>query len=421
MHTMRFRWAPLQLLLALAPGCANPRPELLAVVPDQAFSDQDTRLTLLGRDFVPAATLDPVSGRRIATSDGFVVRLGTAGQWVELGAVAWLATGTLAVTLPSAMAQRLPAAPLDVEVTDPRGQATTLPAGFHALGPDLVAPSLVFTSPASDAPFASGMLLSGSFHAAKAPPGTIATLRWSAFENGQPRASGRCLVAPGTSEDDCGFQLTISQDLDEGDVVRIVAEATDTALHPNLAQLPLDIRLHDKPSLSSISPSRGGTAGGTDILVFGSGFLAGSQALIDGEPLFPEGGIVVDENTISGHTPAHAAGTGLLTVRTPLGQVDATRPFTYLSPPLIAAIEPAAGPPAGGTAVSIMGANFSADTRIYFGPSLDDALPLAEQFVQNDSAIVGRAPAGRGPTTVWAFDDALGFTKLLGGFTWGTP
>jgi hypothetical protein len=204
-------------------------------------------------------------------------------------------------------------------------------------------------------------------------------------------------------------------------VVRIVAEATDTALHPNLAQLPLDIRLHDKPSLSSISPSRGGTAGGTDILVFGSGFLAGSQALIDGEPLFPEGGIVVDENTISGHTPAHAAGTGLLTVRTPLGQVDATRPFTYLSPPLIAAIEPAAGPPAGGTAVSIMGANFSADTRIYFGPSLDDALPLAEQFVQNDSAIVGRAPAGRGPTTVWAFDDALGFTKLLGGFTWGTP
>ena len=94
--------------------------------PPQAYSDGDTRLTLLGRDFVPATILDPLSGRRIATSDGFAARIGAAGQWTELSDLDWLSTGALAVSLPSAMAQRLPAAPLDVEITDPRGQVDVL-------------------------------------------------------------------------------------------------------------------------------------------------------------------------------------------------------------------------------------------------------------------------------------------------------
>jgi len=421
MRAMRFGWALLQILPGLALGCANPRPALLAVEPAQAGSDRDTRLTLLGRDFVPAAELDPLSGRRIATSEGFVARIGTAGQWLELVAVDWLTPGALAVTLPSATAQRLPVALLDIEVMDPRGQVAILSAGFHELGPDLEGPSLAFTSPSPDTPFASGMLLRGSFHAAEAPPGTIATLGWAAFENDKPRASGSCLVAPGTAEDDCGFQFTISQRLGEGTVVRVVADATDGSLHGNQTLATLVIRLRDKPSLVSISPSSGGTAGGTDVVVLGTGFLAGSQAMMDGELLFPDGGIVVDENTISGHTPAHAAGTGLVSVRTPLGQVNETRPFTYLPPPLIATITPAAGPVAGGTAVAIGGANFSASTRIYFGQSLGDALPLVEQFVQSDTAIVGRTPAGSGPTTVWACDGMLGFTKLVDGYTWRLP
>jgi len=349
------------------------------------------------------------------------VRVGTAGQWVELVAVDWLATGALGATLPGATAQRLPAAPLDVEVRDPRGQTTTLPAGFLELGPDHAPPSLAFTSPSPDAPFAAGMLVQGSFHAAEPPPGTITTLAWTAAENDKQRASGGCMVAPGTAAADCGFQFTISPGLVAGDVVRILAEATDGAAIPNPARAILELDLFDRPSLASISPASGGTAGGTDVLVLGTGFLAGSQAMIDGELLFPNGGIVVDENTISGHTPAHAAGTGLVSVRTPLGQANETKLFTYLPPPLIAAVTPEMGPATGGTAVAISGANFGADTRIYFGPALDGAAPLAEQFVQSDTAIIGRAPAGSGTTTVWAFDAALGFTKLVGGFTWSTP
>jgi hypothetical protein len=418
---MRFRWAFLQLLLGLALGCANPQPTLLAVQPPQAYSDGDTRLTLLGHDFVPAAILDPLSGRRIATSDGFAARMGAAGQWVELGNLDWLSTGALAVSLPSATAQYLPAAPLDVEVTDPRAHVATLSAGFLELGPDLTRPRLAFASPSPDAPFAPGMLLRGSFHAAKSPPGTIATAGWTAYENGSAHASARCFVAPSSAEVDCGFQFTISQTLGEGDGVRVVADATDASASANRAEASLVISLRAKPSILSLSPASGGTAGGTDILILGNGFLAGSRAMVDGDLLFPSGGIIVDEHTISGHTPAHDAGGGMIAVHTPLGDANGSREFIYLPPPLLAAITPESGTAAGGTAVAITGANFGAGTRIYFGPTLDSAAPLAEQFVQGDTSIVGRTPSGSGPTTVWAFDATLGFTKLVGGFTWRTP
>jgi hypothetical protein len=297
----------------------------------------------------------------------------------------------------------------------------TLTGGFLDLGLDSTPPRLAFTSPSPDALFAPGMLLRGSFHAAKTPPGTIATAGWTAYENGYPRVSARCFVGPGAAEVDCGFQFTISQTLGEGDSVRVVADATDASASANQAEASLVISLRAKPSILSLSPASGGTAGGTDLLILGNDFPAGSQATIDGELLFPGGGIVVDEHTISGHTPAHDAGRGTIAVHTPLGDANGSLEFIYLPPPLIATITPETGTAAGGTAVAITGANFSDSTRIYFGPTLDGAAPLAEQFVQADTSIVGRTPAGSGPTTVWAFDATLGFTKLVGGFTWRTP
>ena len=69
----------------------------------------------------------------------------------------------------------------------------------------------------------------------------------------------------------------------------------------------------------------------------------------------------------------------------------------------------------------LTGQNFSADTRIYFGATLASAVPLAQLSRPNDNTIIGRTPSGSGPTTVWAFDEALGFTRLVNGFTWRNP
>lgn len=418
---MRFRWALLPVLLGLPSACENPTPSLLAVDPPQAASDTDLRLLLLGEDFIPATLLDPRSGRRIATSDGFSARLGVPGRWVGLSALDWLSTGMLAASLPSSAAQTLPPGRLDVVLTDPRGRQAFLPGGFLELGPDLAPPTIDFTSPPPGSDFVASDTVRGSFHVSEPPPTSIGSMAWTAYERGNQRASGRCLVSPWVRESDCAFQFTISSSLGVGDSVWVVAEATDTSANANRAQAEIRLTLSGRPDPQTISPDRGGTAGGTDVLIRGTGFLPDSQATIDGELLFPNGGIVVDANTISGHTPAHPAGRAQVEVKSPRGTSNRAIEFTYSPPPLVTAVTPDHGPASGGTAVSIAGSGFDSSTRIYFGATLASAVPLADGFRQTDTSIVGRTPPGSGTTTVWVLSDTLGASQLVGGFTWSAP
>ena len=181
------------------------------------------------------------------------------------------------------------------------------------------------------------------------------------------------------------------------------------------------IVLRGVPSVSSIWPPSGGTRGGTDVVIRGTGFVPGSKATLDDVPLFPDGGVYVGPNTLSGHVPPHAEGGARLVVHTPLGDTKGAVVFQYLPAPQIAAIAPEVGSVAGGTGVNITGKNFSQQTRIFFGTRLEDALPLDQSTWKTNTLIVGQAPAGNGQTTVWAFDENLGFTELANAFLWSTP
>jgi hypothetical protein len=421
MCAMRFRRAPFQLMLVLGVGCQNPQPSLVEVKPAQGGSDGDLRLVLLGHDLVPATILDPISGRRIATSDGFSARIGTGDTWEDLLGVDWLSTGAVAATLPSASAARLPTGLLGLELRDPRDQVARLPGAFFELGPDLTPPSVTFLAPVPTTPYVAGMVMQGTIHAVEVAPGSLGSLGWTAYENGVQRAGATCQLPPGSMAADCGFQFSISPGLGQGDVVRVVADAADDAVRRNHASVELSVTLRERPGLVAIVPNIGGTAGGTDVLVKGYGFLPGTQVFLDGALLFPNGGVFVDSATISGHTPAHAPGDAIVTARTPVGSANGSRPFSYQPPPSILQVTPASGTSTGGTAVTITGSGFGAETQIYFGDALDSAAPLGEAFLQSATSIIGRAPAGSGTTTVWAFDSALGFTKLAGGFTWSAP
>jgi hypothetical protein len=235
-----------------------------------------------------------------------------------------------------------------------------------------------------------------------------------------------CRIPSGLAHAECAFQHTLGSTLQAGDVVRIEAEATDGFRNPT--RTTLSITLTARPKLESISPDEGGIAGGTDVIVRGKGFVPGSTVTIGGQLLFPNGGLVVadSENSermlISGYAPAHAEGRAAVVVHTPQGDTTESKAFTYKRPPTIDAITPSTGLAGGGTPVTITGSNLGAKTRIYFGSALDQALPLTEPSTQADgAAIIGLAPPGSGTTTVWAFDSALGFTQLPGGFTWRTP
>jgi hypothetical protein len=378
-------------------------------------------LTLLGSGFLPATILDPGSGRRIAVVDGFHARIGKAGTWAELTELTWQSPEQMTASFLSNSAVLLPPGYLNVEITDPRGQTGALPNAFYELGPDITPPAIVFTNPSPDTPVGPGTVLRGSFHAADAPPGVLSRLAWNYLEAGATRSSGTCQVTLQAANLDCAFQVTVSSALHGGEKIQIVAEAFDASIAHNRSLATLSFTVHAKPFIQSIAPASGGTSGGTDVVLTGGGFLPGSQARVDGVLLFPEGGIVIDEHTLSGHVPAHEEGTFAVTMQTPIGDASGTLDFTYLSPPQILDIAPGYGTPAGGTPVTITGKNFSPQTQIYFGLTLDSAVPLSELFLQSNSVIVGFAPMGNGQTTVWAFDETLGYTALPNTFTWRTP
>jgi hypothetical protein len=419
---MRFRWACITLCAAQFWGCGNPQPVLTGVDPSQAYSDADVQITLTGDNFLPATTLDPASGSRVDVIDGFHVLLGKANAWAELTNLAWQSTNQMTAVLPGELADALPDENLDVELWDPRGQRAVAKNAFVEFGRDLTPPSVLFTSPPIDTPVGPGTSLRGNIHASDAPPGGLASIAWTYSENDAELYHGECDFDEYPVEGDCPFKVGVSRSLNGGEQVRIKAIATDNSQNHNSSPATLSFTVQALPTVSSVYPTSGGTAGGTDVVITGTGFLAGSQATVDGVKLFPEGGIVVNETTLSGHVPAHAAGSASIIVSTPLSDdASGDLTFTYLPPPLVETITPSTGAATGGTAVVLTGKGFSKDTRIYFGSTLDSAVPLVDLYLQSDSTIIGLTPAGSGQTWVWAFDEALGFTRLPTPFTWRTP
>lgn len=408
------------LCAGLLAGCENPHPSLSGVNPNLAYSGQSVSLAILGDNFVPAMILDPEQGRRIVTSDGFQVRIGSGNTWWQLSDVAWLSTGELtgwfscdAVVDPGGPPLRF-----DVELVDPRGRRAVLDSAFTQLGPDVDPPQVSFASPSSDAVLAPGMLVHGLIHAKDVRPGKLGTLSWSYLENGVEVAQSddSCVVLPGADQADCSFQVEITDSLHEGDSVLFVALATDDVGNPKTTQLAFTV--HAKPSVTSISPTGGGTAGGTDVVIRGTGFTRDSTATIDGVLLSPNGGIFVDATTLSGYVPPHAIGSAAVVVHTPMGNSTGAVLFEYQPPPQITSIVVSPESATCRVPVVVNGTGFTGQTDIDFGDTLASAVVLAGQSLLKNGSIVGCAPGGfLMYPTVWAFDPDLGYTQ----FAWGMP
>jgi hypothetical protein len=306
---MRFPWVSIFLGASLL-GCHDPRPTLTSVSPDEAYAEGDVRLSLVGDDFVPATVLDPASGRRIAVTDGFSARIGKNGRWADLTDLNWLSTTQLQATLPQATAQTLPTQKLDVELTDPRGQRAVCADAFDELGNDLGPPTVTITSPSRNTPppYAPGLTIHGSFHAKANPSGTLAQLSWNYVEEGVQKPGAPCTavdgaqLVSGTQEADCVFQILIAGWPHKSNQIVIVASATDATdamekgLVPLIGSDSIMLPLFPAPTVELITPASGGIDGGTNVLIKGSGFqLSPTKAYLNGKPLFPDGGIVVDD------------------------------------------------------------------------------------------------------------------------------
>ena len=141
------------------------------------------------------------------------------------------------------------------------------------------------------------------------------------------------------------------------------------------------------PTVSSVSPNNGSTAGGTAVTITGTNFAAGATATFGGTAATNV--VVVNSTTITAMTPAGSAGavTVMVTVNGQSGSLS--NGFTYLAPPTVSGVSPNSGSTLGGTAVTITGTNFAAGATATFGGAA-----ATNVVVVNSTTITATTPAG---------------------------
>jgi hypothetical protein len=333
-----------------------PPPSIAAVVPDAGRPEGGTSVVVLGSGF---------------SAGGVVARIGGA----PLGLLAVIDDGALrGTTAPHA------AGPVDVEVRT-LGGAVTRTGGFRydpaAVVSPVVAPALTAVTPAAG-PLAGGisLRLSGSGFLAAAVTVTV----------------------DGTSASDVAVlsDTTLTSTLPPRAAPGTVAVGIETP--GGSASLAGAFTYLAPPSISSVSPGRGPTAGGTSLAIAGAGFAAGeTAATVGGLPLGAP--VSVTPGAVTGLAPALASGLYDVVIRAPGGEARAAGAYRAVRPPTITAVTPGGGPPAGGTLVTIAGAGFLAgETAASIGGA-----SLVGLEVLSEAALRGRAPtstAGAGTREV---------------------
>jgi len=123
------------------------------------------------------------------------------------------------------------------------------------------------------------------------------------------------------------------------------------------------------PTVSTIAPTSGTTAGGTSVTITGTGFLAGAGVTIGGTAATNV--VVVSGTSITAKTPSHATGAVNVVVSNSDGQSGtATNAYTYTAPPpppTVGSVAPVSGPAGGGTSVTVTGTGFLAGASVTFG------------------------------------------------------
>lgn len=152
------------------------------------------------------------------------------------------------------------------------------------------------------------------------------------------------------------------------------------------------------PVVKSISPKSGPTTGGTVVVIDGTGFTGAMEVYFGSTP--GTGLNVKSDSALSIVSPPDT-GTVQVRVKNAVGTstIAAADAFTYLAAPVVTAISPTSGPPAGGTSVTISGSGFTSDAIVYFGP-VDSAHEARNVVVVSSSEITATAPAGTGTINV---------------------
>jgi hypothetical protein len=249
--------------------------------------------------------------------------------------------------------------------------------------------------------------------------GQLASLSWTITWSGSTQMTAPCMVAAGAAHAACSFSFTAPKLDALVDAITIEADAADAAGNSGSAATQIWVAL--APTVTTFSPSTGPAAGGPDIHVQGTNFVAvpgGTQLWIGGALVDP---ITVDSPTeLHGPLPPHDPGLVALVVKT--GSITVMPGFfDYVAAPGIRAVSPASGPVAGGTPVQIAGDHFRLGaTQFFFGTPPGAPELVCPTFV-SEHLVTGLAPpagAGAGPVMVVATDPVGGSSQSPQAFTY---
>jgi hypothetical protein len=278
-------------------------PQLAGVSLATGSTNGWTPVTLTGSGFLP----------------GVSVTFGGAAAAVES-----VSDGAIAVRAPASAAGTV-----DVVVTNPDRQSSTLPAAFTFIPP----PRLTAVAPALGA-------VSG---------GATVTLSGSDFSSGAAVTFG---AAPATVVRITPTSLVVSAPAHAAGPVDVVVTNRDG----QSATLPRAFTFCSPPVLASLSATQAPTAGGAQVTLLGANFLPGAAVSFGGVAATVTAAAPA---SLSVRVPAHAAGAVDVVVVNPEGQ-SASLPgaFTFVPPPRLDAVTPAIGAMGGGTAVALSGGDF---------------------------------------------------------------
>ena len=174
--------------------------------------------------------------------------------------------------------------------------------------------------------------------------------------------------------------------------VTVVASMGSSAVNPAHDQFTYT---STGPAVTSVSPGTGTASGGASVTILGSGFTGITGVTFGGTAATSF--TINSPTSITAVAPSHTSGSVDILVSTSSGSsaVNSGDQFIYTAPvltPQVTSLSTTTGTTAGGTSVSIMGANFTNVTGVSFGGT------AARSFTVNSSgsitAVTGAAVAG---------------------------
>jgi hypothetical protein len=171
--------------------------------------------------------------------------------------------------------------------------------------------------------------------------------------------------------------------------------------------------------IDEITPASGSAAGGTALVIAGSGFTRTDSVKINGNAC--TGVVVISDLELHAISPASTfeltGGLGLagLDVSGPQGAAHVDDAFEYVSSVSISDVSPTSGPLAGGTTLTITGIGFLNAQYVAF-----DGTPGTDLVIVNDTELTVATPAGFdfGAVNVLVDTVLYGNAYSFGGFTY---